>query len=84
MMSNAPPPHLENHLHAIIIMVLKLFFSEPRNLEYISITQIFDIVSLSTQNPTWAATLVNSFSAGAAIKRFPTAFKLHYYLFYET
>ena len=46
-------PPSENHLHAIIIMLLKLFFSEPWNLEYISITIFFNGMCLSTQNPAW-------------------------------
>ena len=50
----------ENHLHAIIILLLKIYFTEPWNLEYISITKIFNIVCLAifnivclSQNPTW-------------------------------
>ena len=42
----ASPPPLENHLHAIIIMLLKLFFGA---MEYI----FFNRMCLSTQNPTW-------------------------------
>ena len=48
-----PPPPSENHVHAIIIMLLKLFFSGPWNLEYISITNCLNRMCLSTQNPTW-------------------------------
>ena len=46
-----PPPRSENHLHDIIIMLLKLFFQS--NLEYISIANFFIRMCLSTQNPTW-------------------------------
>ena len=41
-----PPPLSKNHLHGT-------FFSEPWNLEYISITNFFNRMCLSTQNPTW-------------------------------
>ena len=57
-------------------MLLKLFFlSEPWNLEKISITKIFNIPGnlLINTKPNMAAILVNSFSAGAAIKPSPTA-----------
>ena len=47
------PPPSENHVHAIIIMLLKLFFAGPWNLEYISITNFLNRMCLSTQNPTW-------------------------------
>ena len=48
------PPPSENHLHTIIIMlIVETFFSEPWNLEYISITNFFNRMCLSTQNPTW-------------------------------
>ena len=33
--------------------VVETFFSEPWNLEYISITNFFNRMCLSTQNPTW-------------------------------
>ena len=46
-----PPPTSENHVHAIIIMLLKLF--DPWNLEYISITNFLNRMCLSTQNPIW-------------------------------
>ena len=50
-----PPPPSENHLHAIfIIMALLLkLFSEPWNLEYISITNFFNRMCFTTQHPTW-------------------------------
>ena len=48
----APPPPSENHLHSIVIMSLNFFFSEPY-LEYISITNFFNRMCSSTQNPTW-------------------------------
>ena len=66
-----PPPPSENHLHAIIIMLLKLFFSEPWNLEYISITNFF--IGMCTKSR-MAAILVSYFSAGATIKRCPAVF----------
>ena len=53
MMSSVhPPPTSENHLHAMIIILLKLF-SEPWNLEYISITTFLNIRCLSAQRPAW-------------------------------
>ena len=50
-----PPPLRKSRrgLHAIIIMLLKLFFQAPWNLEYISITNFLNRMCLSTQNPTW-------------------------------
>ena len=70
--SQAFPPS-ENHLYAIII-IFETFFSEPCNLEYISTTNFFYIMCLSAQNPTWMPYWLPLFSAGAVIKRCPTAF----------
>ena len=49
MSSFPPPPQKITYNHHVV----KTFFSEPWNLEYISITNFFYRMRLSTQNPAW-------------------------------
>ena len=67
------PPPSENHLHAIIIMLLKLFFRAMESRIYFH-HQFFEYNVLISTKSNMAAILVRSFSAGATIKRCPTAF----------
>ena len=48
-----PPPPSENHLHAIILMMLKLFFRAMESRIYFHHQFFFNRMCLSTQNPTW-------------------------------
>ena len=69
IMSSVPPPS-ENHLHAIIIMFLKLFFRAMESRIYFHHHFFFNRMNTKSM----AAIFVRSFSAGATIKRCPTAF----------
>ena len=48
-----PPPPLIKSITCHNHHVVETFFSDPWNLEYISITNFFNRMCLSTQNPTW-------------------------------